>query len=75
MVVTDVGGLRETVGDRGTGLVCEEGTPQCVAAAITRYFDDPALQERLHAGIIAEKQRLSWSRFADDLTDFVESLQ
>ena len=75
MVVTDVGGLKETVGDRGTGLVCEEGTPRCVADAITRYFDDPALQERLHAGILAEKQRLSWSRFAHDLTGFAERLQ
>ena len=75
MVVTDVGGLRETVGERGTGLVCDNATPQCVAEAITRYFDDPALQERLHAGILAEKQRLSWSRFARDLTDFAESLQ
>ena len=75
MVVTDVGGLKETVGERGTGLVCEEATPQCVAEAITHYFDDPALQERLHAGILAEKQRLSWSRFAHDLTGFAERLQ
>ena len=75
MVVTDVGGLKETVGERGTGLVCDACTPTSVAAAITRYFDDPALQERLHAGILAEKQRLSWSRFARDLTDFAESLQ
>ncbi|MCR5351106.1 MAG: glycosyltransferase [Bacteroidales bacterium] len=74
MVVTDVGGLKETVGERGTGLVCEECTPASVAAAITRYFDDPALQERLHAGICAEKQRLAWSRFAHDLTDFAERL-
>ena len=75
MVVTDVGGLRETVGERGTGLVCDNATPRCVAEAITRYFDDPALQERLHAGILAEKQRLSWSRFAHDLTGFAESLE
>lgn len=75
MVVTDVGGLRETVGDRDTGIVCEQGTPACIAAAITRYFDDPALQERLHKGILAEKERLSWSRFARDLTAFADSIQ
>ena len=75
MVVTDVGGLKETVGARGTGIVCDEGTPACIAAAITRYFDDPALQEQLRAGIVAEKKRLSWSRFASDLTDFAERLQ
>ena len=74
MVVTDVGGLRETVGDRHTGLVCEACTPESVAGAITRYFDDPDLQERLRQGIRAEKERLSWSRFAHDLTAFADSI-
>ena len=74
MMVTDVGGLKETVGERGTGIVCEEGTPACVAAAIRRYFDDKQLQERLHAGILAEKNRLSWSRFAKDLTGFAAGI-
>ena len=50
MVVTDVGGLRETVGRPGTGIVCDEGTPACIAEAIGRYFDDPALQEHLLRG-------------------------
>jgi len=75
MVVTDVGGLRETVGARGTGIVCDNGTPVCIAAAITRYFDEPALQETLRAGIAAEKERLSWSRFAQDLMTFAESIK
>ena len=74
MVVTDVGGLRETVGAAGTGIVCDEGTPECIAAAIGRYFDDPALQARLRTGINAEKERLSWSRFAQALTKFAASL-
>ncbi len=75
MVVTDVGGLRETVGERNTGIVCESGTPACIAAAISRYFDEPDLQEALRAGITAEKERLSWSRFAQDLVTFAESLK
>ena len=74
MVVTDVGGLRETVGERGTGIVCEEGTPACVAAAIRSYFGDPQLQDRLREGIRAEKDRLSWSRFAEDLTGFAAGI-
>ena len=74
MVVTDVGGLRETVGERGTGIVCEEGTPACVAAAIRRSFSEPALQERLRDGMRAEKDRLSWSRFSHDLTGFIDRI-
>ncbi|MCR4859923.1 MAG: glycosyltransferase [Bacteroidales bacterium] len=75
MVVTGVGGLRETVGERGTGIVCDEGSPACVAAAIRRYFDEPDLQERLLEGIRSEKDRLSWSRFSSGLTAFADNLQ
>ena len=74
MVVTDVGGLEETVGRRGTGIVCKEGTPACIAEAIGRYFDDAGLRQRLEEGIQAERERLSWSRFAQDLTAFAGSL-
>ena len=74
MVVTDVGGLRETVGARGTGIVCEESTPACVAAAIGRYFDEPGLAGRLQEGMRAEKRRLSWSRFSQDLVGFADRI-
>ena len=74
MVVTDVGGLEETVGRRGTGIVCKEGTPACIAEAIGRYFDDAGLRSRLEKGIQAEKERLSWSHFAHDLTAFAGTL-
>ena len=75
LVVTDTGGLRETVGARGTGIVCETAEPECIAAAIRRYFSEPQLQERLHAGMLAEQDRLSWSRFARDLTGFADRLK
>ena len=74
MVVTDVGGLRETIGGRGTGIVCENAAPACIAAAIERFFDEPLLRERLGEGIRAEKERLSWSRFSEDLTAFATRL-
>ena len=74
MVVTDVGGLKETVGERGTGIVCDACTPECVADAIRHYFDDPDLQIHLCECMDAEKERLSWSRFSHDLTAFAESI-
>jgi glycosyltransferase involved in cell wall biosynthesis len=74
MVVTDVGGLRETVGAHGTGIVCDECTPESVADAINRYFDDPDLQIHLRECMGEEKERLSWSRFAKDLTKFAAQL-
>ena len=72
MIVTDVGGLRETIGDRGTGIVCNDSTPECIAGAITGFFGDPALRESCLEHIRTENERLSWSRFAKDLTNFVK---
>ena len=71
MIVTDVGGLRETIGERGTGIVCSDSTPECIAGAITRYFSDPTLRVSCLEHIRTENERLSWSRFAKDLTNFV----
>ena len=74
MVVTDVGGLKETIGDRGTGLVSPEGTPEAICKEILRYFCNPRIKARCIDNIRLEKERLSWSSFASQLTDFIETL-
>ena len=74
MIVTDVGGLKETIGDRGTGIVSEQCSPQAIAAAIGRYFSHPSVKEDCIAAIRKEKERLSWNNFAKQLVSFIESL-
>ena len=74
MIVTDVGGLKETIGDRGTGLVAEEGTPDAIHKEIEKYFADPEIKEGCITNIRAEKERLSWKTFARKLTDFIGQL-
>lgn len=74
MIVTDVGGLKETIGDTGTGIVAKEATPQCITNAIEHYFADPSVRENCISHIRKEKDRLSWSRFCEGLTEFAESL-
>ena len=74
MIVTDVGGLKETIGDRGTGLVSKEGTPDAIRTEIERYFADPAIAENCIENIRKEKERLSWSSFAEKLIEFTEQL-
>ena len=51
MIVTDVGGLKETIGDRGTGLVAPEGTPECISSEILRFFSDPSINDECIAKI------------------------
>ena len=74
MIVTDVGGLKETIGDRGTGIVSEQCSPQAIAAAIEHYFSQTSVKENCIAAIRKEKERLSWNNFAKQLVSFIESL-
>lgn len=74
MIVTDVGGLKETIGNRGTGLVASEGTPDTIRTEILRYFSAPRIKEECIRNIRLEKERLSWKTFARKLTDFIGQL-
>lgn len=74
MIVTDVGGLKETIGDKGTGIVAEEVTPDCIKKEIERYFADSSIKEDCIRHIRDEKIRLSWKTFADGLIKFAETL-
>ncbi len=74
MIVTDVGGLKEAIGDRGTGLVAPEVTPEAILTEIRKYFGNPEIREECIANIRLEKERLSWKTFADRLTSFAGQL-
>ena len=73
MIVTAVGGLTETIGERGTGSVAEEVTPEAIRKEIESYFSNGAVRKYCIEHIREEKKRLSWARFADDLVDFAAS--
>ncbi|MDR2913003.1 MAG: glycosyltransferase [Alistipes sp.] len=67
MVVTDVGGLAETVRDGVTGFVADP-TPESIAAAIERSLA-PGTAEALRANFAEEKKRFSWSAAADAIEE------
>lgn len=75
MIVTAVGGLKETIGDTGTGIVTEEGTPEAVREAIEKYFADPSIRTGCIEAMRREKKRLSWEEFARQLTAYADELQ
>lgn len=74
MIVTGVGGLKETIGERGTGLVTDDVTPESVRRSIEYYFSDSSIREGCVERIREEKIRLSWSGFAESLIGFSEKL-
>jgi glycosyltransferase involved in cell wall biosynthesis len=49
VVASRLGGLPFTVRDGETGLLCEPGNPDDLAAKLARLLEDPALRRRLGA--------------------------
>jgi glycosyltransferase involved in cell wall biosynthesis len=47
VVVTDIGGLKETVQDGRTGLVVRQGDPEAIASAVLDLLRDPARAKAL----------------------------
>lgn len=75
MIVTDVGGLKETIGDRGTGIVAKDGTPDAIRREIERYFSSPETRDECIRNIRIEKDRLSWKEFCRRLLEFAEQIK
>jgi len=74
MIVTGVGGLQGTIGDRGTGIVASAPEPGAIRDEILRYFSDGTIRENCVKAIREEKKRLSWDAFADGLAAFADTL-
>lgn len=74
MLVTDVGGLKATVGDRGTGIVAREASAPVIKEEILRYFASPSVKEDCIEAIGREQKRLGWDAFAKALTDFAQTI-
>ncbi len=75
MIVTSVGGLKETIGAAGTGMVCGECSPECVSEAIRKYFDEPQLRKGYIGRIRELNGELSWNRFCKELIEFAERIE
>ena len=74
MVVTDVGGMKETIGDCGTGIVVEHCSPDAICNAIEFYFSSDEIAAKCIESILIEKERLSWNAFCRRLIEFADTL-
>ena len=74
MVVTDTGGLRQTIKDTGAGLLARECSAEAVEEAIREYFASPQTAARCKESIRCIKRKLSWEEFARQTEEFAESL-
>jgi len=64
VILTDVGGLGETVEAESTGLVVPPEDPAALAQAVVRFFAE-GLGPRLRAGVEAMRRTHSWEALAE----------
>jgi len=73
MVVTNVGGLAETIPDGKVGFICEP-EPASIAAAVEKYYVEDR-EAAMTAGVQEEKQKYSWSRLAAEIHKLAEGVK
>ena len=74
LVTTFTGSIGTAVQEAGTGIAVPPCEPHAVREAVVRYFEEEGVASGCKAAIAAEKERLSWSRFCNALTDFAASI-
>ena len=73
MITTDVGGLKEAIGDTGTGIVVDRAESSKIADGIFSFFKEGKRDEYIR-NIEKLKSELSWKEFALKLTNFYNTL-
>ena len=74
MIVTAVGGLPETIGKKGTGIVCADTRPETVANAINSFFTDDNIRTGCIDNIRKENKRRDWNTFCTNLIEYAKTL-
>ncbi len=73
VIITDVGGLAETVRDGETGLVVAPENPEALAAAVVRFFEE-GLAPRMARAVAALREEGSWEHLAKETVALVDTL-
>jgi len=73
LITTNVGGLNETVGQSGTGIVVNKAQSEFITAGIQQFFEENNCNYYIN-NIEKEKEKLSWKRFSEKLIEFYNTL-
>ncbi len=69
IISTDVGGLREMIGDFGTGIMVKEPNSELIANSIKDYFSEGKIEEYKN-NILNYKSVANWKNLAKEIIDF-----
>jgi glycosyltransferase involved in cell wall biosynthesis len=68
VIVTDVGGLSETVTHGKTGFVIPPMDPEAITDAVNKFYNEN-LEEPFSANVAIEKQKYDWHNFVKDIEE------
>ena len=71
-VAYDVAGLRDSVKDRLTGLLVEDGDVESLAEYLVRVLQDKSLRRRLSENALKYAQDFSWDKTAEEFMKVLE---
>lgn len=71
VIVTDVGGLSESVINGETGLVIPPMDPQAITDAVNKFYNED-LEEKLSANVAVEKKKFDWDNFVKDIEELTK---
>lgn len=75
VIVTDVGGLKETAFKYKTGLIVSHPEVKLIKEAVLKYFEsDLPVRDLFETNIAEFKKSYSWDRFSDALMKFCEGV-
>ncbi|MGH2575151.1 MAG: glycosyltransferase [Ignavibacteria bacterium] len=74
VIVTDVGGLKDTVEDNKTGLIIPEPSAEHVGQALQRYFDEK-LKTKFQSNIKNYKFSYSWDSLASAIVELYKKIK
>lgn len=69
IIASDLGGIREAVTNRETGIILEENTPNELASSLIELLEDPHLRQKMGKEAIAQVKKFSYSDIACRLTN------
>jgi glycosyltransferase involved in cell wall biosynthesis len=73
-VAYDVGGLRDSVKDRVTGLIVESGDVEALAKDLIRILQDESLRRRLGENALKYAKEFNWDKTAKEFMSVLEGL-
>ena len=72
LAATPVGGLPESIGETGVGVMAREASPEAIAEAVKRYFSGEG--EACRKAITAFKEHATWQHFSEEVVLLAERI-